>query len=214
MITIWGRQSAFNVQKVLWLAEELSLEYQHINIGGSYGGLESPEFLSMNPLGKIPVVKDKDLVIWESHTILRYLAATYGDEMLYPQIPKDRTMAERWMDWSHTALQPAFMQLFWNYYRTPKNQQISAVISKAALDCDKQFSILDQLLIHQSYLAGQHFSLADIPAGTTLYRYFNMGYPVTEYPNIIKWYQRLQERSAFQKWVMTDFSELKDRVDY
>jgi glutathione S-transferase len=214
MITIWGRYSAFNVQKVLWLVDELSLDYQHINVGGSYGGLEEPEFLTMNPLGKIPVVKDKDLVIWESHTILRYLAATYGDASLYPPRPKDRTEVERWMDWSQTTLQPAFMELFWNYYRTPTNQQNSELISKAAQACEKQFAHLDQLLVKQPYLAGHHFSLADIPAGTTLYRYFNMAYPVTEYPNITKWYRRLQERSAFQKWIMSDFSELKDRMTF
>ena len=118
------------------------------------------------------------------------------------------------MDWSHTSLQPAFMDLFWNYYRTPESQHDSQIILDAAETCNHQFSTLNQILQGQSYLVGDNFTLADIPAGNVLYRYFNMGYPVAKYPNIIKWYQQLQGRSAYQKWIMSDFSELKDRLEF
>lgn len=214
MLTIWGRSSAFNVLKVLWLADELHLKYKHIDVGGAYGGLDSSEFLAKNPHGKIPVLEDDDLVVWESHTILRFLAANYGNDTIYPMDLKERTKVERWMDWSHTSLQPAFMDLFWGFYRTPESEQNLKIISKAAETCENQFSLLNQILQKQTYLAGNFFSLADFPAGSVLYRYFNMGYAVTEYPNVIKWYQRLNQRKAYQKWIMTDFSELKGRLEY
>lgn len=79
MLKILGRTTSFNVQKVLWLADELSLEYDHIELGGKFGGLDSQEFARLNPMKKVPVLVDEQHSIWESHTILRYLAAKYGD---------------------------------------------------------------------------------------------------------------------------------------
>ena len=70
MLTIWGRPSSFNTQKVLWLADELALAYRHIPAGGSFGGLDTPEFLAMNPHGRVPVIDDDGTVVWESHAIL------------------------------------------------------------------------------------------------------------------------------------------------
>ena len=78
MLKIWGRRSSFNVQKVMWLIGELELAHEHIDAGGSAGGLDTPAFLAMNPHGRIPVIADGDAIVWESHAVLRYLAARYG----------------------------------------------------------------------------------------------------------------------------------------
>ena len=82
MLTIWGRRNSFNVQKVMWLASELSLDYTHIEKGGSFGGLDAADFVAMNPHRKVPVIRDGDALVWESHAILRYLAASYGRRCL------------------------------------------------------------------------------------------------------------------------------------
>lgn len=106
MLTVWGRRSSFNVQKVLWLVEELGLRHQHIPAGGSFGGLDTPAFLAINPHGRVPVIDDGGTVVWESHSILRYLAARYGDARWWPEDAAERSTADRWMDWSQTTLQP------------------------------------------------------------------------------------------------------------
>src|SRR5258705_3421871 len=84
MLTIWGRASSTNVQKVLWVCDELGLTYQRIDIGGAFGGTRDPSYRTKNPNGLIPTLADDDFVLWESHAILRYLAAGDTHCRLYP----------------------------------------------------------------------------------------------------------------------------------
>ena len=211
---LWGRASAFNVQKVLWLLGELELEFEHEEVGGAHGGLDDPAFLRMNPHGRVPVLRDGDTIVWESHSILRYLAARYGGAALWPADPGERSRVDRWMDWSLASLQPAFMSLFWGYFRTPPERWDRAGLAPAMAECDQFFSLLDGVLAGQSYLAGAAFSLADIPAGTALYRYFNMDQPVPRHRNVDAWYERLCARKAYREAIMVPFEELRGREDY
>jgi len=80
MLTVWGRRSSFNLQKVMWLVGELELPHKHIPAGGDFRLNDTPEFLAMNPHGRVPVIDDNGTIVWESQTILRYLAAKYGRE--------------------------------------------------------------------------------------------------------------------------------------
>jgi glutathione S-transferase len=213
-ITVWGRRSAFNVQKVLWTLDELGLQYEHRNAGGSFGGLNAPQFLAMNPHGRVPVLVDGELTVWESHSIMRYLAATYGSGSLWPPTPAARSFADRWMDWSATTLQPDFMKLFWGYYRMPENQRDLHAINAAVEACNRHFGVLDTQLKNQRFLGGTEFTMADIPAGTTLYRYFEMGVEVARPPHVCQWYDRLALRPAFRQHIMVRFDELRGRTDY
>ncbi|WP_198588816.1 glutathione S-transferase N-terminal domain-containing protein [Alloalcanivorax mobilis] len=139
---VWGRRSAFNVQKVLWLLDELALAYQHRDAGGEFGGLDEPAFLALNPHGRVPVLQDGAVVVWESHAILRYLAAQYGDADLWGPSPAQRSLADRWMDWSQTTLQPAFMALFAAFYRTPAEHHDARRIAEAVAECERHFELL------------------------------------------------------------------------
>src|SRR5882672_5214484 len=139
MLNVWGRRSAFNVQKVMWLVGELGLAHEHIEAGGSFGGLDAPAFLRMNPHGRIPVIDDGGCIVWESHAIIRYLAARHGAGALWPEAPGPRSHADRWMDWSLATLQPAFMDLFWGFYRTPVEQRQQAFIADALARCARHF---------------------------------------------------------------------------
>ena len=214
MLTIWGRPSSFNTQKVLWLADEMGLAYRHIPAGGSFGGLDTPEFLAMNPHGRIPVIDDDGTVVWESHAILRYLAARHGNGRFWRDDPAERSRIDAWMDWSHTRLQPDFLNgVFWGFYRTPERLRDAGAVAKSVARCTADFRLLDQVLGGRPYLGGGAISLADIPAGTALYRYFELDIERPSVPNVEAWYRRLRERPAYRARVMLPFDELRGRLD-
>lgn len=214
MLTIWGRKSSFNLQKVMWLVGELRLAHRHFEAGGQFGGLDTPEFRAMNPHGKVPVIEDDGVVVWESHAILRYLAARYGEPFWHDD-PAERSLSDRWMDWSQTTLQPDFLSgVFWGFYRTPEAQRnLPAIKIKVAL-CARHFTLLDRHLADRAFMLGDALTLADIPIATNLYRYFNLDIDRPSVPNVEAWYRRLQDRDAYRRHVMVPFGELYGRLDY
>jgi glutathione S-transferase len=214
MIELWGRKNSYNVQKVLWVLDELNIEYTHHDVGSQLGDLETVEFLAMNPRARVPVLVDKASVIWESNTIVRYLSAAYGANSLWLDNPVQRSYADRWMDWELATLQPDFMDLFWGFYRKPESKRDYVKIEKSKSKCELHFKMLDGHLKQNDFVAGKVFSMGDIPPATALYRYFEMGMEVQNPPNLMAWYQRLARREAFQKTIMTPFGELKGREQY
>ena len=215
MLKVWGRRSSFNTQKVLWLVGELGLAHEHIPAGGSFGRRDEPAFRAMNPPGWVPVIEDDGHAIWESHTILRYLAAEYGRGPFWSDDPAARAAVEGWMDWAQTALQPDFlMGVFWGFYRTPEAQRDWPAINRSLERCAAHFRLLDSILADRPYLTGNELSLADIPAATCLYRYHELEIERPDLPNLHAWYERLQRRPAYREHVMLPFEELRGRLDY
>jgi glutathione S-transferase len=215
MLTIWGRRSSFNLQKVMWLVDELGLTHRHIEAGGRFGGLDTAEFRAMNPHGRVPVINDDGAIVWESHAILRYLAARHGGGPFWHDDPAERSLADRWMDWSQTTLQPDFlMGVFWGFYRTPEAQRDLPAISNKVERCARHFALLDCHLADRAFMRGDTLTLADIPIGTSLYRYFNLDIARPSVPNVEAWYARLQARPAYRQHVMVPFEELYGRLDY
>ncbi len=214
-LKIWGRRSSFNIQKVLWLVGELGLSHQHIPAGGDHGGLDDPSFLAMNPHGRVPVINDDGVVVWESHAILRYLAARYGGPAWWPETPAARVVADGWMDWAQTALQRDFLTgVFWGWYRTPEAQRDNRAVEVALSACARHFKLLDKILTDRPFLSGDAIGLADIPAGTHLYRYSELEIDRPKTPNVEAWCARLQERAAYRDAVMVPFDEMKGRLTY
>lgn len=214
MLRIWGRRSAFNVQKALWTIGELGLDHEHVNAGGDAGGLDEPAFRAMNPHGRIPVIEDDGLVVWESNSIIRYLGAKYGQGRLWDPDPATRSLADRWLDWGLATAQRDFLDLFWGYYRTPEPDRDPAFVAERFKRCADNLRLLDTHLASRGYLAGDDFTMADIPAGTTLYRYFEMDIDRPDVPNVEAWYTRLCQRPAYQEHVMLPFENLYGRLAY
>lgn len=215
MLTVWGRRSSFNVQKVLWLVDELGLARAHIPAGGDFGGLDEPDFLAMNPHGRVPVIRDGVVVVWESHAILRYLAARHGQGRFWTDDPAERSQADRWMDWSQSSLQPDFlMGVFWGFYRTPESLRNMPEIEGKVARCAAHMRLLDRMLAERPFLCGRALSLADIAAGTALYRYFDLEIERPTVPNVEAWYRRLQERPAYREHVMVPFDDLRGKLGY
>lgn len=214
MIRIWGRISAFNLQKAYWALLESGAPFVRIDAGGDFGGLDDPDFLARNPNGRIPVIDDEGFILWESQAIIRYLAEQYAPH-LYGESVQDRARINQWMDWSHNTLQPALLDLFWAAVRMPKEKQSASFIAGATDRTIAAMTLLDRYMADKPYMAGDAFTIADIPAGTHLYRYFEMeGLDRPNLPNITAWYTRLRQRPAFADAVMVPFDDLVGKESY
>src|SRR5262249_32602906 len=113
MLKILGRLSSVNVQKVVWCADELGLAYERTDVGGSFGGNKTPEYLAMNPNGLVPVIQDDGFVLYESNAIVRYLGAKDERATLWPREARKRADVDRWMEWQSTSYTPAMRDAFW-----------------------------------------------------------------------------------------------------
>ena len=217
---ILGRHTSYNVQKVLWFADELGIEYQHRQIGGRHGGTDSSEFLKLNLNRKVPVLIHGQIVVWESNTILRYLAELVDASGMataakwYGDNAHQRSLVSRWMDWSIDKLEPAFVGVFWGYYRTPESKRNTNAIADSIEKYENSLGVLSEQLATNEFILGQSISLADVVAGVFIHRLYVLDLGISFPDNIQSWYQRLTRRQSYEKWVMSDFSELKGRSDY
>jgi len=213
-LKIYGRHTSYNVQKVLWLADELELNYSHIQTGGKFGGNDSVEFLQMNPLGKVPVLVHGENHVWESNTIVRYLAHCFSNGSWIASTPYERSLEERWMDWSIEKLEPAFFKVFWGFYRTPVNERDESAIRKNANDCELCLLTIEKQLADKRFLIKDEPTVADIAIGIYLHRLWSIDLEIKFPDNVRKWYEELSTRPGYERWVMSDFSELFGRSNF
>lgn len=213
-LTLWGRLSSCNVQKVVWLLEELALSYQHIPAGGDFGGLDDAAYRAMNPHGRVPTLKDGDTVVWESEAILRYLAARYGAPRFWSDDLARRAAVDQWLAWTGASLYRDWIDLFWRCVRTPPARQDATEIERLRANTALRYTFLDSQLAQRPYIAGNDISLADIAAGMTLYRWYEMPIARPDLPALRAWYERLLERPAYRKGVCVPFDDLAGKLDY
>jgi glutathione S-transferase len=213
-ITLWGRATSSNVQKVRWALGELGLSYEHIPLAGRYGGNKTPEYLAMNPNGTVPTLRDGDLVLWESHAILRYLAAEYGAASLWPASPGERAICDQWTDWAVAEFQKGWIEVFWLLVRTPEAQRDAERIERTIALTERLLGILDGGLASRPWLGGERFTYADIPVGVAMYRWTTMPIARQSHPNVERWHRALRERPAYREAVEVDYSELVGRLSF
>ena len=199
---IWGRHTSINVQKVLWTCDELGVAYDRVDVGGEFGGLDSAQYGQLNPNRRIPVIDDAGFVLWESNSIVRYLAATRGAGTLCPASARERADAERWMDWQLCHVLPGMVTLFFGLIRTPADRRDDAAIEQARQRTEEAWRILDAHLADRRFVIGERFSMGDIPVGTFAYRWLALPIDRPELPNLQAWYGRLCERPAYRRHVM------------
>lgn len=197
--TLWGRLNSHNVKKVAWFAEELALAWQRHDIGGQFGYTE--DYLAKNPNALVPMIEDGKIVLWESNTILRYMAAEYGGESWFPADPIDRALAERWMDWQQ-AYAEAQRVPFLSFARTPREQWDMAAIERSMADCARQLAVMETCLSRQPWLSGARFGVGDIPMGVYAHTWFSLPFEKPDFPAIADWYARLRLRPGYAAQVM------------
>lgn len=197
--TIWGRLNSHNVKKVAWFAEELGLSYVRRDIGGTFGYTDA--YLAMNPNRLIPTIEDGKVVLWESNSILRYMAAEYGGERWFPDDPIDRALAERWMDWQHTYADAQRLP-FLSFARTRPEDRDMDAIARDIAKCAQHLAVMEQYLTEQPWLSGGRFGLGDIPMGVYAYTWFSLPFDKPLFPAIADWYERIKLRPGFGDQVM------------
>ena len=195
-LQIWGRISSINVKKVVWAAQELSLNFDRHEAGGVHGVVKTPEYVALNPNSQIPVMEDADYVLWESNVITRYLCAKHSPGNLYPTDLQERFDAERWMEWQQTMVNPASRNGFWHLIRLPADQRDPALIAQSNAAVELLMAMLDGHLATHSFMVGERFTMADIPLGCEVQRWFSLPQTREKRPNIERWFATLLARPA------------------
>lgn len=212
-LTLWGRPSSVNVQKVLWALAEFGLPYDHKIVAGKYGGLDDPAFQALTPVPRVPVLEDGGIGVWESHAILRHLARTHPDHPLGAAMadPAQAASIDAWLEYGSTSLQPPFIGMFWQLVRMRDDQRDAATLDGHRSAVLGSLAVLERGLSDgRPYLAGASFSLADIGLGSLLYRLFDIATDIGEgTPGLCAWRDRLAAREAYQQHVAVSYDELR-----
>ena len=202
-LTIWGRKNSVNVQKVLWCLSELDLAYQRIDAGMAFGRNNEPDYLAMNPNGRVPTLVDGDFVLWESNSIMRYLALAYRPGLpIYPDAPKRRAAVDRWLDWTLSTMQPVDRPVFWAMVRTPPAQRDMVAIQK---DVDAEaavWTVADRRLAALRYFEGDDFTIADIALGAYARRWLGVeGVKKPPLAHVDRWFAQFAARPGFREFL-------------
>ncbi len=202
MIKILGRRTSGNVMPVLWALDELGVEHEQLDLGGPFGGNDQPEYLEKNPNGLVPTLEDDGFVLWESNAILRYVCSRHGIGTLCPADPRQRALAEQWMDWKQTTVMPMMGPIFVGLVRTLEADRNMARIQRAIESGWEVWGLLDRHLRGRDYLLGSSLSMADIPLGPQIHRWCELVADRPPMDHLEAWYRRLRERPAFRAHCM------------
>ncbi len=199
-LTIWGRLTSSNVQKLLWGCAEMGILFERPDMAGKFGFTD--DYLAMNPNRVVPTIDDDGFILWESNACLRYLAEKHGRGTLWPEAPQIRADADRWMDWATTTFWNALRPVFHQLIRTaPENRNIE-MVTQGVEGAAAASVILERYLEGRDFVAGNEFTMGDIPIGQAVYRWYAMDIERPDRPNIRAWYERLGERPGYAEYVM------------
>ncbi len=199
MLTLYGRVTSINVQKVLFALCEMNLAFERIDAGLQFGVVDTPEYRTLNPNGVVPTIVDDGFVLWESNAIVRYLAAKHASGGLWPDNARKRADADRWMDWQATELTPAMRNAFWHLIRMPQDKRDPAAIEASRQQTEAKIAILDRQLAGHRYVTGDALTVADLALGPAAHRWLNLPLTREPRPNIERWYHALMQRPAAQR---------------
>ncbi|WP_179404381.1 glutathione S-transferase family protein [Burkholderia guangdongensis] len=201
MLKVLGRITSVNVRKVLWTCDELQLPFEREDWGAGFRSTATPEFLALNPNALIPVIQDGDFVLWESNTIIRYLANRHGGESLYPADPQSRARVDQWIDWQSAELNPSWVYAFLGLVRQSPAHGDPAEIERSIKSWTARMTTLNgQIEATGAFVAGKQFSLADIPVALSVHRWFCTPFERPALPAVSDYFARLAERPAFARY--------------
>jgi glutathione S-transferase len=192
--------------RALWVANELGLDHEHLPLEIGEAGAKSPEFLAINPNGRLPVIVDDGFVLFESLAITLYLAKKHGDGTLYPGTLEGEAKAWQWSFWAIAEVDRGVNIWSLHAVRLPPEERNSALREEALRVIAKPFEILDAALARQPYLLGADFTVADLNVAAVISRAFDMD--LSHVPLLKTWLTRCLERPAARAALA-----LKDKAD-
>ena len=202
MLKIWGRNTSSNVQKVIWALAEMKVSFERIDVGGAFGKTKDPFYLAMNPNSLVPTLEEEGgFTMWESNSIVRYLAAKNQNRTLEPADLKVRARAQMWMDWQLTVMAPGIGPVFVQLIRTPAEQRDDRAVAAGREKAIAAAKIMDEQLGRTAYMAGGEFSYGDIPLGIMIYRYMQLVTERPPTPALDRWYDAISSRPAFREQI-------------
>jgi glutathione S-transferase len=197
MLKVYGRANSINVRKVLWMLEELGLAYEREDWGRGFRPTDDPEFRKINPVGVVPVIDDGDFRLRESNTIVRYLADKHGRADLYPKDLKQRATIESWMDWASTEFASGMRPVF--HGLVVKNPAFADKVDAGAKEWAQQVAVLEaHLAAGGPFVMGKSFTVADIPIGLVVNRWFSIPFQKPQFKAVAAYYDTLGQRPAYR----------------
>ena len=199
MLKILGRASSINVRKVLWACAELDLAFEREDWGAGFRPTDNAAFRALNPNALVPVIDDDGFVLWESNSIIRYLATSRGADHLYPSEPQRRARVDQWIDWQATELNNSWAYAFMGLVRQSALHQDAAAIERSITAWSQNMAILNrQLAATGAFVAGDAFTLADIPVGLSVHRWFATPVAHADHGAVAAYYERLSQRPGYR----------------
>lgn len=195
-ITIYG-QSGSRALRALWMAEELGIDYEHVPTTFAKQAKE-PEFLKINPNGRVPTLVDGDLTVWESMAINLHLARRFGGP-LAPRDETELTLAEHWSFWVMTEVEKTLLQAMFHgtgMFGAEKSQE--KVVQQLAL-LDRPMAVLNDILMGQDYLMGGRFTVADLNVASVMIFAKFIDEKFDAYPAVQGWLARCYDREALAR---------------
>ena len=187
-----GRSTSGNEQKVVLLLEELGADYTREDYGRQFNNTATEAYLAMNPHGKVPTLVDGDLSVWESNTILRYIAAKVGSP-LYPADLAARSHVDRWMDWLLATLYDLHLS---GFKAQRANEPMPADAAKAMGEALMQ---LERQLEKTDFIAGDSLTIADLALAPIVHRCLGFKVELPDLPALRAWHADLAARPSFKK---------------
>ncbi|MCV9937297.1 glutathione S-transferase [Boseaceae bacterium BT-24-1] len=199
-LRIYGYAGSINVRKVLWTCAELELPFEREDWAGPFRSTSEPAFLALNPVGLVPVINDGGALVWESNTIIRYLARSRGREDLLPAAPIPCAQIEMWMDWQASDFNNSWRVAFQGLIRRNPDHQDPVAIRRSLETWSRMVAVIDaQLGRSGEYLCGKNFTLADIAIGLSIHRWRSFpNRPALV--NVDRYYELLCERPGFRSY--------------
>jgi len=196
MIKLYGIPMS-RASRCLWMLEELGVPYEQVPTS-FVGDAQKPDYLKLNPNGRIPTLEDDGLLVWESMAINLHLGERY-DKGFRPRSPEERAHVVQWSFWGMTEIEPGLIDAFVNRVMAPEAQRNKAVADAGEQKLQRPLAVLDHELAHHSFLLGDRFTLADLNVASVLAIAPLARIDLAKYPNVQRWLAACTERPACRK---------------
>jgi glutathione S-transferase len=209
MIILYGRRNSSSVQLVMWALNELGIEHQRLDYGHGHKSTGTADYLAMNPMGRVPVMMDGTVCMFESAAILRYLGARYGNEEFWPSDSDRRGPLDTWAEWGKNTFTEAVLNIFVYDVRLSPDTRDPALLDEATNRLVPLARMLEKRVGAGPWIGGENFTFADIACGHILHRYFTLNWKRPDLPALANYYARLQGRPAYRNHAMVSYEELR-----